>query len=137
MSSGPAVREAAPRPARSWLAGDEPFIVGQDSADTWANPRLLRRDARLGVPPDDFSATGQDWGLPYFDFEAMEKDGWSWLLLRARHGSGIYDLRRVDHAVGYFRQYIRDGRSPQGRFLPAGRGEAARLGETLFRLLSA
>jgi 4-alpha-glucanotransferase len=69
------------------LAGDEPFIIGQDSADTWANPRHLRRDARLGVPPDEFSDTGQDWGLPYFDFEAMEKDDWGWLRLRALHAA--------------------------------------------------
>lgn len=129
------VRDAA-RARQVWLAGDEPFIVGQDSADTWANPRFLRRDARLGVPPDDFSATGQDWGLPYFDFEAMEKDAWSWLLLRAQHGAAVYDLRRVDHAVGYFRQYIRAPRTPQGRFLPALEAQQRALGETLFRLFS-
>lgn len=46
------------------LCGDEPFIIGQDSADCWANQTYLRRDARLGVPPDDFSTEGQDWGLP-------------------------------------------------------------------------
>jgi 4-alpha-glucanotransferase len=118
------------------LAGDEPFIVGQDSADTWANPRFLRRDARLGVPPDDFSDTGQDWGLPYFDFEAMEKDDWGWLRLRALHAAADYDLRRVDHAVGYFRQYIRDEQTPKGRFLPAGEKDQQRLGERIFRLFS-
>ena len=118
------------------LAGDEPFIIGQDSADTWANPRYLRRDARLGVPPDEFSDTGQDWGLPYFDFEAMEQDDWGWLRLRALHAAADYDLRRVDHAVGYFRQYIRDERTPKGRFLPAEEPVQRRLGERIFRLLS-
>jgi len=118
------------------LAGDEPFIIGQDSADTWANPRYLRRDARLGVPPDEFSDTGQDWGLPYFDFEAMEKDDWGWLRLRALHAAADYDVRRVDHAVGYFRQYIRDARTPKGRFLPADEAVQQRLGERIFRMLS-
>jgi len=66
----------------------------------------------------------------------MERDGWSWLTLRSLHGAGIYDLRRVDHAVGYFRQYIRDPRSPQGRFLPAAEPQQRSLGENLFRLLS-
>jgi len=118
------------------LAGDEPFIIGQDSADTWANPRYLRRDARLGVPPDEFSDTGQDWGLPYFDFDAMEKDDWSWLRLRALHAAADYDLRRVDHAVGYFRQYIRDEQTPRGRFLPAEEPVQQRLGERIFQLFS-
>ncbi|HVE86647.1 MAG TPA: 4-alpha-glucanotransferase [Myxococcales bacterium] len=116
------------------LCGDEPFIVGQNSADAWANPTLLRRDARLGVPPDAFSATGQDWGLPYFDFEAMEKDGYSWLRFRGKNAAEYFDLRRVDHAVGYFRQWIRDEKAPAGRFLPADEAKQKALGEKLFKL---
>ncbi|MFZ5470360.1 MAG: 4-alpha-glucanotransferase [Myxococcota bacterium] len=118
------------------LCGDEPFIIGMDSADCWANPTLLRRDARLGVPPDDFSATGQDWGLPYFDFAQMEKDGYAWLRFRAKKAASYYDLRRVDHAVGYFRQWIRDEKTPTGRFIPSGEKEQEALGERNFRLLS-
>jgi 4-alpha-glucanotransferase len=118
------------------LCGDEPFIIGQDSADAWCNPSTLRRDARLGVPPDDFSAEGQDWGLPYFDFAAMEKEGYGWLKARARNAASYYDLRRVDHAVGYFRQYIRDEQSPKGRFLPDDEPTQAAWGERHFRLLS-
>jgi 4-alpha-glucanotransferase len=127
---------AAAREQGVLLAGDEPFIIGQDSADTWANPRYLRRDARLGVPPDEFSDTGQDWGLPYFDFEAMESDDWGWLRLRALHAAADYDLRRVDHAVGYFRQYIRDEKTPKGRFLPPDEAAQCRLGQRIFQLLS-
>jgi 4-alpha-glucanotransferase len=119
------------------MCGDEPFIIGQDSADVWANPKLLRRDARLGVPPDDFSATGQDWGLPYFDFAAMEKEGYAWLKYRARSAASYYDIRRVDHAVGYFRQYIRDQKTPKGRFLPPDETSQKAMGERHFKLLSA
>jgi 4-alpha-glucanotransferase len=118
------------------LCGDEPFIIGQDSADTWANPTVLRRDARLGAPPDDFSATGQDWGLPYFDFAAMERDDYAWLRLRAKKAASYYDLRRVDHAVGYFRQWIRDVKTPTGRFVPEDPAAHPKLGERHFRLLS-
>jgi 4-alpha-glucanotransferase len=118
------------------LCGDEPFIIGQDSADLWSNPRQLRRDARLGVPPDDFSATGQDWGLPYFDFAEMEKDGYAWLRFRARKAASYYDVRRVDHAVGYFRQWLRDEQNPIGRFVPSLEAEQKKLGERHFRLLS-
>ncbi|XXF77187.1 4-alpha-glucanotransferase [Myxococcaceae bacterium GXIMD 01537] len=118
------------------LCGDEPFIIGQDSSDCWAHPDILRRDARLGVPPDAFSDVGQDWGLPYFDFAAMEKDDFAWLKQRAAKAASYYDLRRVDHAVGYFRQWIRDERTPKGRFLPADEPSQKATGERNFRLLS-
>ena len=129
------VREEAQR-CGILLCGDEPFIIGQDSADAWANPHILRRDARLGVPPDDFSATGQDWGLPYFDFEQMERDDYGWLRSRAKKAASYYDLRRVDHAVGYFRQWIRDEQTPAGRFIPPDEPSHRALGEKTFKLLS-
>lgn len=118
------------------LCGDEPFIIGKDSADAWAFPHLLRCDGRLGVPPDDFAADGQDWGLPWFDFDAMEREGYRWLRYRARMAAAAFDVRRVDHAIGYFRQYIRDDRTPRGRFIPDGEEAQRALGEKHFRLLS-
>jgi 4-alpha-glucanotransferase len=118
------------------LCGDEPFIVGQDSVDAWAYPTFLRRDARLGVPPDAFSATGQDWGLPWFDFPAMQRADWKWLRSRAGQSATYYDLRRVDHAVGYFRQWIRDQMTPTGRFVPPDEAAQAALGEMVFQILA-
>jgi 4-alpha-glucanotransferase len=118
------------------LCGDEPFIIGKDSADAWAFPHLLRCEGRLGVPPDDFSADGQDWGLPWFDFDAAEKEGYRWLRRRARTAAAAYDVRRIDHAIGYFRQYIRDDQTPRGRFIPQGEEAQRALGEKHFRLLS-
>ncbi len=118
------------------VCGDEPFIIGQNSSDCWSHPRLLRRDARLGVPPDDFAADGQDWGLPWFDFAAMEAEGYQWLKFRGEQAAAYYDLRRVDHAVGYFRQYLRDETTPRGRFIPDVEPLQAALGEKNFKLLS-
>lgn len=118
------------------LCGDEPFIIAQDSADCWCWPQYLRRDARLGVPPDDFSADGQDWGLPWFDFEALERDGDAWLKARAKKAASYYDVRRIDHAIGYFRQYIRDAQTPRGRFVPSEQPAQQARGERNFRLLS-
>ena len=129
------VRKAA-RDHQVLLCGDEPFIIAQDSRDSWAHQNILRRDARLGVPPDEFSAVGQDWGLPYFDFEAMKENGFAWLRARASRTADYYELRRIDHAVGYFRQWIRDEKDPKGRFLPADEAQQRAQGEQLFRLLS-
>ncbi len=129
------VRKAAA--ARGVLVcGDEPFIIGQNSSDCWCQPKLLRRDARLGVPPDDFAVDGQDWGLPWFDFAAMEEEEYQWLKFRAVQAAGYYDLRRVDHAVGYFRQYLRDEHTPRGRFVPDVESAQAALGEKNFKHLS-
>src|SRR5215471_2526249 len=129
------VRKAA-REHHVLLCGDEPFIIGRDSRDAWACQEIIKSDARLGVPPDDFSAVGQDWGLPYFDFEAMGKDDFAWLRARASRTADYYELRRIDHAVGYFRQWIRDEKDPKGRFLPADEAQQRAQGEQLFRLLS-
>lgn len=129
------VRELA-RAQGVLICGDEPFIIGQNSADAWSHPQLLRRDARLGVPPDAFSADGQDWGLPYFDFQAIAQEDFAWLKFRARMAADYFDLRRIDHAVGYFRQWIRDQRTPKGRFIPPDEASHRALGEQVFRLLS-
>ncbi len=118
------------------LCGDEPFMVSQNSPDCWRWPQFLRRDARLGVPPDDFSADGQDWGLPWFDFEALEQDGDRWLRARARKAANYYDMRRIDHAVGYFRQYLRDEAHPRGHFRPEHASDQQARGERNFRILS-
>jgi 4-alpha-glucanotransferase len=86
------------------LMGDVPFILGADSADVWSLPAAFRHDVSLGCPPDPFSATGQDWSLPAYDFS----DGASalaFLRARATRASELYDLYRVDHVVGYFRQW--------------------------------
>jgi 4-alpha-glucanotransferase len=106
------------------LMGDVPFIVGTESADVWSRASQFQLHLSLGAPPDDFSADGQDWGLPSYDWLAMEADDLAWVRLRARHAGRLYDRFRLDHVVGYFRQWVRrkdarDGRD-RGRFDPGG-----------------
>ena len=104
------------------LMGDVPFVVGRESADVWSHASQFQLHLSLGAPPDDFSATGQDWGLPPYDWLAMEADDMAWIRMRARHAARMYDRFRMDHIVGYFRQWVRrmDGRD-LGRFDPEGR----------------
>jgi 4-alpha-glucanotransferase len=103
------------------LMGDLPFIVGAESADVWSHASQFQLHIALGAPPDDFSADGQDWGLPAYDWLAMEADDLAWLRARTRHAARLYDRFRLDHVVGYFRQWIKikDGRD-RGRFDPEG-----------------
>jgi 4-alpha-glucanotransferase len=91
------------------LFGDLPFVVGRESADTWGCSRLFRHDLDLGAPPDEFSDIGQSWGLPPYDWAALEAEQHAWLRARGAHAARLYHGFRVDHVVGYFRQYVRKG----------------------------
>jgi 4-alpha-glucanotransferase len=85
------------------IMGDVPFYVGLDSDDTWCHQEqfLLDRDGRpefvAGVPPDNFSATGQRWGNPIYDWKAMRKDGFRLWTERLAYSATLYDLVRIDH----------------------------------------
>ena len=89
------------------IMGDLPIYVAHDSADVWANPQAfkLRPDGRplvqAGVPPDYFSATGQLWGNPIYDWAAMKADGYSWWIRRLRHAFASFDIVRIDHFRGF------------------------------------
>ncbi|MCL2012985.1 MAG: 4-alpha-glucanotransferase [Cystobacterineae bacterium] len=118
------------------LCGDEPFIVAHNSCDAWVHPELFLRNGNLGAPPDDFSSEGQDWGLPYFDFEVQQATGYAWMRERGRYASLLFHLKRVDHAVGYFRQWVRLDNMAHGQFIPPEEDKQARFGRQNFEVLS-
>ncbi|OFW42068.1 MAG: 4-alpha-glucanotransferase [Acidobacteria bacterium RIFCSPLOWO2_12_FULL_67_14b] len=89
------------------LFGDLPFMISADSPDVWARQDQFRFDATIGVPPDAFSETGQDWGLPPWRWEAMASTDYAWMRARARRYAHLYDGFRIDHLVGLYRMYIR------------------------------
>ncbi len=113
------------------IFGDLPFMVDGDSADVWARQRDFHLDASVGVPPDAFSATGQDWGMPAYDWDAIAAGGFGWLHERARRSAALYDGYRVDHLVGFYRTYSRPrgGELAQARFEPATEDAQLELGE--------
>lgn len=88
------------------IIGDVPIYVPMDSADVWAESEHFQLDeqrrptAVAGVPPDYFSADGQLWGNPLYDWEKMEKDGYRWWLRRMKAASRLYDMVRIDHFRG-------------------------------------
>ena len=89
------------------IVGDIPIYVAFDSADTWANPKLFQLDKEgrpigvAGCPPDCFSETGQLWGNPLYDYEAMQKDGFEWWIRRIGGAAKLYDVIRIDHFRGF------------------------------------
>jgi len=118
------------------LMGDLPFMVATDSADVWARPFDFRLDARVGVPPDAFSATGQDWGLPVYRWDEMERNGFSWMTERARRSGELYGYYRVDHVVGLYRTYYRLQGGGEAAFVPEGEPAQIRNGETMMAIFS-
>jgi 4-alpha-glucanotransferase len=89
------------------LVGDIPIFVARDSADVWMNPDEFKLDEAgnplvvAGVPPDYFSATGQLWGNPIYNWERMLADGFRWWIERVRATLRIFDIVRIDHFRGF------------------------------------
>ena len=89
------------------IIGDLPIYVSADSSDLWANPSLFKLDKNLepttvaGVPPDYFTATGQLWGNPVYDWDAVEAEDYSFWISRINHSFKLYDTLRIDHFRGF------------------------------------
>ncbi|EKU70591.1 4-alpha-glucanotransferase [Selenomonas sp. F0473] len=108
------------------ILGDMPIFIAQDSADVWANRRLfdLNEDGTprtvAGVPPDYFSARGQLWGNPQYDWEAMAEDNYAWWKMRFQKLSEQVDIIRIDHFRGFESYWSIDGKAEtavNGRWL--------------------
>jgi 4-alpha-glucanotransferase len=121
-------RDAAPLQ----VFGDVPFMISGDSPDVWTRQREFRFDSTIGVPPDAFSKTGQDWGLPPWRWEVMETNDFEWMRRRAARTAQLFDGFRLDHLVGLYRTYIRPtDKSVAPFFAPPDEATQARLGELL------
>ena len=89
------------------IIGDIPIFVAPDSADVWGSQKLFQLEedgtpkAVAGVPPDYFSATGQLWGNPLYDWDQMAKDGYCWWVSRIRRCLSLVDCVRIDHFRGF------------------------------------
>lgn len=85
------------------LKGDLPIGVSRTSVDVWQNPELFVTTSSAGAPPDDFSAEGQNWGFPIYNWEKMAEDGYAWWRERFAKMADYFDAYRVDHILGFFR----------------------------------
>lgn len=117
------------------VLGDLPFMVAADSADVWGLQDLFGFDATVGVPPDAYSADGQDWGLPVPRWDAMRDQGDPWLRQRARRAAELYDAFRVDHVVGLYRTFARPLDKSEPYFVPNVEPAQRAQGERILALL--
>jgi 4-alpha-glucanotransferase len=120
------------------LIGDMPIFVSDNSADVWALPHLFKLDAELnnlvvaGVPPDYFSATGQLWGNPVYDWQAMQNEDFAWWKARVRQLLTLVDVVRIDH----FRGFAASWETPAGETTAINGQWVAAPGMQLFEALS-
>jgi len=117
------------------LMGDLPFTVAMDSADVWANRSIFRTDLRVGAPPDALSPDGQDWGMPVYDWVALQRSDYAWLRARAARSGELFSMYRVDHVIGFYRTFFNSANGDTSGFTPSEEGAQIRLGETTMRLM--
>jgi 4-alpha-glucanotransferase len=117
------------------LVGDLPFVAAAESPEVWARIDEFRLDVTAGVPPDAFSDTGQDWGLPAYRWDVIRATDYAWMRLRGRRMAALFDILRVDHAIGLYRTYCRPpGGAPF--FAPADEPEQVAQGEAVMCALA-
>ncbi|MBX2875250.1 MAG: 4-alpha-glucanotransferase [Saprospiraceae bacterium] len=85
------------------LKGDIPIGIYRNSVDAWMAPQLYNMGGQAGAPPDPFSAAGQNWGFPTYNWAEMAKDDYTWWQNRLRQLSDYFDAFRIDHILGFFR----------------------------------
>jgi len=85
------------------IKGDLPILVSRDSADVWAHPEFFKLEYAAGAPPDMYCAKGQRWGMPTYNWENIESDGFAYIKEKLKFAKNFYDLLRIDHVVGLFR----------------------------------
>lgn len=85
------------------LKGDLPILISRDSADVWAHLGYFKLHFAAGAPPDMYCAKGQRWGMPTYDWDKIEDDGFEYIKEKLAFAENFYDILRVDHVVGLFR----------------------------------
>lgn len=89
------------------IIGDIPIYVSTDSSDTWSHPELFKLDGEYrpitvaGCPPDVFTADGQLWGNPIYDWDYIDQTKYEWWIKRMKQNAALYDIIRIDHFRGF------------------------------------
>ena len=91
------------RQHRVILKGDIPIGISRDGVEAWVEPKYFNLNGQAGAPPDPFSADGQNWGFPTYNWDEMLKDGCAWWVRRFRKMAQYFDAYRIDHVLGFFR----------------------------------
>jgi len=106
------------------LTGDIPFLVSRDSADVWAHQNYFRLNLSSGAPPDMYLSLGQRWGMPPYNWDNVESDGYKYIKEKLIYARNFYNMYRIDHFIGVFRLWTIENNVPEekggleGKFIP-------------------
>ncbi|MFH1621530.1 MAG: 4-alpha-glucanotransferase [Candidatus Omnitrophota bacterium] len=109
------------------IIGDMPIYVEHDGVDCWVNPHIFKLDSQgrmlalAGVPPDYFSATGQLWGNPVYNWDVLKESRYDWWIRRLEHNFNLFDLTRIDHfrgLVAYWQVPAGENTAIKGEWIP-------------------
>ena len=104
------------------LKGDIPIGISRNSVEAWIEPYYFNMNGQAGAPPDAFSANGQNWGFPTYNWDVMEQDNYLWWQRRFRKMAEYFTAYRIDHILGFFRIWEIPSHSVHGllgQFVPA------------------
>ena len=104
------------------LKGDIPIGISRDGVEAWVEPKYFNLNGQAGAPPDPFSADGQNWGFPTYNWDEMMKDDCVWWTRRFRKMAQYFDAYRIDHVLGFFRIWeipVPEKSGLMGQFAPA------------------
>ena len=104
------------------LKGDIPIGISRDGVEAWVEPKYFNLNGQAGAPPVPFSADGQNWGFPTYNWDEMLKDGCRWWVRRFRKMAQYFDAYRIDHVLGFFRIWeipVPEKSGLMGQFSPA------------------
>ncbi len=110
------------RQHRVILKGDIPIGISRDGVEAWVEPKYFNLNGQAGAPPDPFSADGQNWGFPTYNWDEMLKDDCAWWVRRFRKMAQYFDAYRIDHVLGFFRIWeipVPEKSGLMGQFSPA------------------
>ena len=85
------------------VKGDIPIGISRNSVEAWVEPYYFNMNGQAGAPPDAFSTNGQNWGLPTYNWQVMEKEGYQWWKRRFQKMAEYFTAYRIDHILGFFR----------------------------------
>lgn len=120
-----------------FLKGDIPILINKESADVWRNRQLFMLQVCAGAPPDMYSAEGQKWGFPLYDWGAIASQDYRWWINRLVVASHLYHIYRIDHVVGFFRIWAipLSRNAKEGYFYPENPSSWIPHGETIMRMM--